>query len=123
MIVPGTFQLAKKIDAALMPSTNQSQDLAQIMDAIADGSYAPLSRPLFIYVKKEAAARPEVKALVDFALAADNKELISESGYVPLPDDAVALVKSRFEQGKVGSAFGGKEAVGVTIKELLEKEK
>lgn len=39
VIVPGTFQLAKKIDAALMPSTNQSQDLAQIMDAIADGSY------------------------------------------------------------------------------------
>ncbi|MBD1808630.1 PstS family phosphate ABC transporter substrate-binding protein [Microcoleus sp. FACHB-SPT15] len=90
---------------------------------IADGTYAPLSRPLFIYVKKEAAARPEVKALVDFALAADNKELISEVGYVPLPDDTVALVKSRFEQGKVGSAFGGKEAVGVTIKELLEKEK
>lgn len=39
VIVPGTFQLAKKIDAVLMPSTNQSQDLAQIMDAIADGSY------------------------------------------------------------------------------------
>lgn len=39
VIVPGTFQLAKKIDAALIPSTNQSQDLAQIMDAIADGSY------------------------------------------------------------------------------------
>jgi hypothetical protein len=39
VIVPGTFQLAKKIDAALMPMTNQSQDLAQIMDAIADESY------------------------------------------------------------------------------------
>jgi len=89
---------------------------------IADGTYAPLSRPLFIYVKKEAAARPEVKALVEFALAADNKELITESGYVPIPDDTVALVKSRFEQGKVGSAFGGKEAVGVTLKEVLEKE-
>lgn len=89
---------------------------------IADGTYAPLSRPLFIYVKKEAAARPEVKALVEFALASENKELITEAGYVPLPDDAVALVKSRFEQGKVGSAFGGKEAVGVTVKELLEKE-
>src|SRR4028119_1709306 len=39
VIVPGTFQLAKKIDSALMPTTNQSQDLAQIMDAIANGSY------------------------------------------------------------------------------------
>ena len=96
--------------------------IAPSPQTIADGTYAPLSRPLFIYVKKEAASRPEVKALVDFALAPDNKELITESGYVPLPDDAVALVKSRFEQGKVGSAFGGKEAVGVTVKELLEKE-
>lgn len=88
---------------------------------IADGTYAPLSRPIFIYVKKEAAARPEVKALVDFALAADNKELISEVGYVPLPDDVITLVKSRFEQGKVGSVFGGKEAEGQTAKQLLEK--
>jgi len=39
VIVPGTSQLAKKIDSALMPITNQSQDLAQIMDAIADGTY------------------------------------------------------------------------------------
>ncbi len=39
VVVPGTFALAKKIDAALMPSTNQSQDLSLIMDAIADGSY------------------------------------------------------------------------------------
>jgi hypothetical protein len=39
VIAPGTFDLAKKIDAALMPTTNQSQDLALIMNAIADGSY------------------------------------------------------------------------------------
>jgi hypothetical protein len=39
VIVPGTFALAKKIDMALLPATSQSQDLAQIMDAIADRSY------------------------------------------------------------------------------------
>lgn len=39
VITPGTFALAKKIDAALMPTTNQSQPLELIMDAIADGSY------------------------------------------------------------------------------------
>ncbi len=90
---------------------------------IADGTYAPLSRPLFIYVKKEAATRPEVKSLVDFAFAPNNKGLISEAGYVPLPDEAVSLVKSRFDQGKVGSVFEGKGAEGLTVKELLEKEK
>ncbi len=39
VVVPGTFALAKKIDAALMPTTNASQDLSQVMDAIANGSY------------------------------------------------------------------------------------
>lgn len=37
--VPGTFALAQKINAALLPATGQSQDLSLIMDAIADGSY------------------------------------------------------------------------------------
>jgi phosphate transport system substrate-binding protein len=89
---------------------------------IADGTYAPLSRPLFIYVKKEAAQRPEVKALVNFALSPDNKNLITEAGYVPIPDETVALIKSRFEAGKVGSALEGVKGE-ISLKELLEKEK
>jgi hypothetical protein len=39
VIVPGTYDLAKRIDSALMPVTGQSQELSLIMDAIADGSY------------------------------------------------------------------------------------
>lgn len=39
VVVPGTFALAKKIDAALMPTTNQSQELSLLMDAIANGSF------------------------------------------------------------------------------------
>lgn len=37
--VPGTFELASKINAALMPTTGQTQDFSLIMDAIRDGSY------------------------------------------------------------------------------------
>lgn len=37
--ISGTFELASKINSALLPITNQSQDLSLIMDAIADGSY------------------------------------------------------------------------------------
>lgn len=96
--------------------------VAPSAQTIADGTYTPLSRPLFIYVKKEAAQRPEVKGLVNFALSPENKGLISETGYVALPDETVALVKSRFEAGKVGSAFeGGSQQI--SLKELLEKEK
>jgi phosphate transport system substrate-binding protein len=96
--------------------------VAPTPETIANGTYAPLSRPLFLYIKKEAASRPEVRALVDFALASNNKQLITEAGYVPLPDDTVALVKSRFEGGKVGTLFADK-AGEATLKELLEKGK
>jgi phosphate transport system substrate-binding protein len=52
-------------------------------DAVRGGSYKPLSRPLYIYVKKSALARPEVAAFVKFYL--DNAEsLVKEVHYVPV---------------------------------------
>lgn len=52
-------------------------------ETIEDGTYTPLSRPMFIYVRRDALERPEVRAFVDFYI--DNAELlIPETGYVPL---------------------------------------
>lgn len=63
---------------------------------INDGTYAPLSRPLFIYVNKKALERPEVKALVIFYLN-NAAKLSAEVGYVALPTrdyaDGLAKVK------------------------------
>jgi phosphate transport system substrate-binding protein len=54
---------------------------------INDGSYTPLSRPLFIYPDvNKAKERPELKAFVDFYLANANT-LSAEVGYIPVPDD------------------------------------
>lgn len=50
---------------------------------IEGGQYAPLSRPLLIYVKKASLARPEVRSFVEFYLASA-PELASQVGYVPL---------------------------------------
>ncbi|WP_373229498.1 PstS family phosphate ABC transporter substrate-binding protein [Cohnella sp.] len=50
---------------------------------IANGTYAPLSRPLFIYVQKKAMSRPEVKAYVKFYLQNASK-LSTEIGFIPL---------------------------------------
>lgn len=93
-------------------------------ETINNGTYQPLSRPEFIYVRKESASRPEVKAFVEYQINPANKKLISEVGYVPLPDELGAQVQKRFADGKVGSIFEGKgSTVGVTLKELLSKEK
>ena len=52
--------------------------------SINDGSYAPLSRPMFIYVKKASLERPEVKAFIEFYLE-NAPVLAAEVGYVALP--------------------------------------
>jgi phosphate transport system substrate-binding protein len=52
-------------------------------ETIRDGSYAPLSRPVFIYVARAALERPEVRAFVDFYLEHAG-ELSQSVGYVPL---------------------------------------
>lgn len=52
-------------------------------ETIENGTYSPLSRPLFIYVSKQSLERPEVKAFVEFYL--DNAaELAQEVGYIRL---------------------------------------
>lgn len=52
---------------------------------INDGTYKPLSRPLFIYVNKESLNRPEVKEFVKYYLTT-GKELLPQVGYVKMPD-------------------------------------
>ena len=54
---------------------------------IEDGSYQPLSRPMFIYVSRKSLERPEVAAFVRFYLE-NARELVQEVGYVPLPAEA-----------------------------------
>ncbi|HEY9641525.1 MAG TPA: PstS family phosphate ABC transporter substrate-binding protein [Coleofasciculaceae cyanobacterium] len=87
---------------------------------VENGSYRPLSRPLFIYVKKQSAERAEVKQFVDFYLS--NTQLVSEVGYVPLPNDAYAAVKTHWTGLKVGSVFANRNTVGVRIPEILQLE-
>ncbi|MDP2602064.1 MAG: PstS family phosphate ABC transporter substrate-binding protein [Deltaproteobacteria bacterium] len=88
---------------------------------VLDGSYQPLSRPIYIYVSKKAAAKPEVKEFVEFYLQHAPK-LVKEVKYVPLPDKVYTLGASRIKSGKVGTAFGGHADVGVTIDDLMKRE-
>lgn len=53
---------------------------------IHDGNYAPLSRPLFIYVNKNSVDRLEVFEFLKFFME-NGAALANEVGYVGLPDD------------------------------------
>jgi phosphate transport system substrate-binding protein len=67
--------------------------VAPSVKAAQDGTYKPLSRPLFIYVKKDALARPEVAAFMQYIL--DNETAIAEaSQFVPLTAEQLTTAKS-----------------------------
>jgi len=55
------------------------------LETVKTGTYAPLSRPIFIYVSSAAVKRPEVIEFVNFYLA-NAATLVTEIGYIPLPD-------------------------------------
>lgn len=59
--------------------------VAPSYDSIKDGSYSPLSRPLFIYVNKAALERTEVMEFLRFYLK-NAAELSADVGYIALPD-------------------------------------
>ena len=91
-------------------------------DSIKTGTYQPLSRPVFIYVSKKAADRPEVQRFVEFYM--NNAEtLVREVNYVGLGPEIYGMVTDRFAKRHTGSVFSGQNTVGVTIDQLLTKER
>lgn len=89
--------------------------------SVTDGSYEPLSRPLFVYVSAVAAERPEVRQFIKFYMT-EGPSLVAAAGFVPLPERAAQLALKHFQDGRLGSVFGGIPEVGMTIEELLERE-
>ena len=71
-------------------------------EAIQDGSYKPLSRPLFMYPNEKALARPEVKGFMDYVIA--NYDSIAEaSQIVPMTADQAAEGKQELEKAEASA--------------------
>ena len=89
--------------------------------AVEDGTYAPLSRPIFIYVSSKALEKPEVREFVTFYLK-NAPKLVKEVRYVPLPASAYQVAADHVSKKKLGTVFGGEAQVGLKIEELLKRE-
>ena len=75
--------------------------VAPSTETVQDGSYTPLSRPLFIYPSDKALARPEVKAFLDFYV--NNYQKIAEEAlFVPLTEEQAAEAKQKLTQLATG---------------------
>jgi phosphate binding protein len=53
-------------------------------ETIESGRYTPLSRPLFLYVRQDSLARPEVAAFVRYCLSEEGQQLVTDAGYIRL---------------------------------------
>jgi phosphate transport system substrate-binding protein len=114
------YYLNNKESLKLLGIDNGNGPIVPSAETINDGTYAPLSRPEFIYVSKKAAERPEVKAFVEFYLSPAGRKLVSEVGYIPLADETYELVIARFKALKTGSTFANGMKPGVNINDLLK---
>jgi phosphate transport system substrate-binding protein len=95
--------------------------VAPSVESVIDGTYQPLSRPIFIYLNVKALEKPEVKEFVDFYMK-NAEKLIKEVKYVPLPAKAYPFNLETVNSRVVGTKFGGENRVGLTIEELMKME-
>jgi len=88
---------------------------------VLDGSYQPLSRPIFVYVNVKSLAKPEVREFAEYMMKSA-AAIAKEVKYVPLPAQAYTIGLEHLARGKKGTVFGGKNEVGVRIDDLLARE-
>ena len=88
-------------------------------ETVQNGSYRPLSRPLFIYVNVDALTSSTEDFITFYLNNAD--ELASDVGYVAMPDEAYELALQRFQNRTTGTIFGaeGVDATGTRVEEML----
>lgn len=112
-----------KLRAVPIVAKEGASAVAPSAETVMDGTYQPLSRPIFLYVNAESArTKPEVKAFVDYYLA-NAPELVAEVNYIPLPAEDYAAVTKHWQAMKTGTGFGGEPEIGVKVKDLLERVK
>lgn len=96
--------------------------VAPSVETIRNATYAPLSRPVFLYVSSVALERPEVVRFVEFYL--DNvPELAAEVGYVPFPAPIYRIIRDRFDARTMGTLYtGAGHSSHLTLEELLARQ-
>lgn len=111
----------EKVTAVAVDSGNGQGAVLPSVETVEDGSYQPLSRPVFIYVSIKAAEKPEIKQFVEFYLK-NALLLVKETKFFPLPPRAYSTMLGHFNKKRAGSVFNGLPAVGLTIDDLIRRE-
>ncbi len=70
--------------------------VAPSVETAQNGTYKPLSRPLYIYAKKESFTRPEVEAFIDYVLDHET-EIAQAAQFVPLTGEQAQKARASYE--------------------------
>ncbi|MBL4865376.1 MAG: PstS family phosphate ABC transporter substrate-binding protein [Pseudomonadales bacterium] len=98
------YYAANKDKLKLVPIDGGNGPVAPSAVTINNGSYAPLSRPIFIYLRKSALDRPEVQAFAKFYIN-NAAQLATEVGYIPLPKQVYQRAMERIKNRETGTAY------------------
>ncbi len=109
----------KKLKAVLIDGGKGP--IAPSPETVENGTYSPMSRPIFIYVNAKSLEKPEVAEFVEFYLA-NAAALTKEVKYVALPSKAYQTASAHVKARKLGTVFGGEAEVGLKIEDLLSRE-
>ncbi len=115
------FENKDKLKAVPIINPRTNQPVEPSAEAVINGTYQPLARPIFIYVNAKALERAEIREFVDYYMK-NAEGLVREVKYVPLPAKAYAHNVETIEKKVLGTKFGGENKVGLTIEELMKLE-
>lgn len=110
-----------KVKAVAVDNEKGNGAVLPSVESVENGTYQPLSRPVFIYVSTKSAEKPEVKEFITHYLK--NGVLIAkEARLFPLPPRAYNTMLELFNKKRVGTVFDHASAVGLTIDDLIRRE-
>jgi phosphate transport system substrate-binding protein len=96
------YEANQDVLTAVAVDNGDGSCVAPSPETVQDGTYAPLSRPLYVYVTAESLQRPEVQEFVRFYLS-EAPALAAEVGYVASPAETYAEDTASFEAAISGS--------------------
>jgi phosphate transport system substrate-binding protein len=118
--LPYAYYAAHSQRLRAIPIDSGAGPVQPALENVANRTYAPLSRPLFIYVNAHSASRPEVRMFMEFFFER-GRGLIEDVHYLPLSAAAYSMAAQNFRDGKYGTVFDGEPERDLAVEEILAR--
>lgn len=105
-----------------LPVIYQGKKQIPSKESVMKGEYAPLARPLLIYVSEKGLERDEVKKFTEFYVQ-NSKTLAEEIKAIPLLPASYTGVLGHLQKRVWGTAFEGHSQVGMKVEDILKKSR